>query len=105
MQVKNVVLCDLKGEPLKINPNKESERLTVAECLQAAALAQPVNPQDHRDAKNVLKRYMFAMEMEKLSVDEMFELDLDFYMSLRPDLMRIWTVVVAGQVMQLVEPK
>lgn len=105
MKVKNVVLVDLKGEPLKINPNKESERLTLAECLQAAALAQPANPQDHRDHKTVAKRYVFAMEMEKLMTDEEFDLDYDFYMTLRPDLMRIWTVVVAGQVMTLVEPK
>ena len=34
-----------------------------------------------------------------------FELDLDFYMSIRPDLMRIYTVYGAGQVMQLVEPE
>jgi hypothetical protein len=104
MKVKNAVLKDLTGKnPLRGGPSEHDEVLTLAKILQIAALAPQANQNEQRDAKQVLKRFMFAMEMEKLSVDEEFELDLDLYMEIRPDLLRGYTTVAAGQVMMLVE--
>lgn len=104
MKLRNVELKDLDGQPLKLSPSGP-EVVTLARALQTAALAMPEDQHSRRDAKDVIARYELAMLLQKVDVGQEFEIEMDLYTRLKPDLMRTWTTFVAAQVMLIVEPK
>lgn len=102
MKVKNTKLMGFDDKPLMMGDSET--HATVARVLQQAALA-PNPPNEVRSSTDIIERFEFAKAMQNIGLDDEFEISLDLYNKIRPDLARIFSVVAAGQTMQAVEKK
>lgn len=99
MLFKNVVLTDLDGSVIK----QGEEVATLAKILVNAALSNPAQGVK-RDAKEVMDRYEAAVEMNKVLDNQEFVVNFSLVSLLREDILRIYPVWMAGQVLSIIDP-
>jgi hypothetical protein len=108
MQLKNSVLVDTRNKPLKQDPNDprpDPPLMTVAEVLLSCCLVPAGPGAPPRPAKEVTQRYEAALMLAKLEIGAEFELDLDMVAMLREDMLRVYPVLTAGQMLYKLEGK
>ena len=99
MLFKNHALTDLDGTVIK----QGTEVATVAKALINAALSNP--PQGvKRETKEIMERYQASVELNKVLQDQAFELEFSLVAMLRDDLVRVYPVWMAGQVLSIIDP-
>ena len=100
MKLTNKVLSDFDGNQIMAG----EEPLTLANVLMNSAASAPdPKAETARTPEDVAKRHALAESLRKVGVGETFDLPLDVAMMLREDVTRIWVVVVAGQVIRLLD--
>lgn len=104
MKVKNTVLVNLKGEPIKqAQPGGQEEKvLTVADALVDVALAPPPPGQPYAPQQTA-ERLRFAKSAVDTKVDDEFEVPTSLVQELDRDVARFYPVVVAGAIHELLK--
>lgn len=106
MKLKNSVLKDLLGKPLKQNPMDTSlngPAMTVASVLVNCCIL-PAAENLPRTEEGVLQRYDEAMRLTKIEPDAEFEIDDEILTALRADMLRHYPVLTAGQMLYALDP-
>lgn len=100
MKLQNKVLLDMDGKPMLSNETT----LTVALVLMTCALSAP-DPKDEkpRTEEEIAARHKVAEQLRNVAENESFDLPFDMAAKLRADLGRMWAVIVAGQVIRLMD--
>ena len=101
MKLQNKVLVDLNNDPIKAG----EETLTVATVLMNAAISAPGEKGEPRTKEEIAKREELARYLREVGTTESFELPLDMAVKLLDDVARVWVVLIAGQVINLVNGK
>lgn len=101
MQLTNRVLNDMDGNAL---PAGDNQSLTLALALMNAALM----PQDQsagtkRKSNAEVERFMLAVRLRQVNVNEMFELTAEQIVMLKDDLPRMYPPLVSGQCIAMLE--
>lgn len=102
MKIVNRELLDMEGNPIMSG----DVTMTVANVLMNCALAQPPAspqgvPQEVPSSKESAERYELAVMLGKTGVNESFDLTLDQIAMLDKDLRRIYSTIVAGQILSI----
>jgi hypothetical protein len=106
MKIVNKVLLDLAGNEIKAGDTP----MTVANVLMNCALAPRPEAEQGKEAdipssKEATERYELAVMLGKTGVGESFDLTLDQIATLDKDLRRIYTTIVSGQVLSIINGK
>lgn len=114
MKIINKVLLDLNGDPIPMpgaKPPKDGEApdpakqsITVANVLSNCCLA-PTETGKPRSNNETIERYDFAVKFHRLAIDESVEITAALATGLQEDVKRLYTTLVAGQMIPLLDGK
>jgi hypothetical protein len=98
MKLKNILLVDQNNEVIKI----QGKELSVSQVFGNAAWA-PTGDGKPRSKRHTMERYDLGLQMFKLAVDEYFEIDSEVFDQIDEDIRRLYTTMIAGQILQMVK--
>jgi hypothetical protein len=101
MKIKNKLILGMDGVPVKV----DGKPLSTAEVFMNCALAPAAAPTPPRQPKDVMNRFEKATYFKSIETDTEFEIDLDTLTWIRDDMVRIYPVLTAGQVLIALEGK
>lgn len=106
MQIVNKPLLDMNGDPIMSG----EIAMTVANVLMNVALQPPPQPEQGKPptiltSKESMQKYELGMKLNKVGVNETFELSVDEVSMLTKELPRIYIPIIAGQVAAIIEGK